>query len=187
MKQLTLVAAMVTLVLGGVAQAGSSQFAFTFSDPVDGITASGVLVATDNGGGQFTATSVINGKITGNPGGNGALTLIANPNAPGGSATFGQVTYDDFLFPSQGVTLDTNGLFFSVPNGNTLNIFFALADIAPEYELADSDSAGNGTFLGALTPSFTLTPVTAVPEPSSLCLLGIGAAGLVACRKQKRS
>jgi hypothetical protein len=186
MKQLVLVAAAVTLLLGGAGHARADMFNFTFNDPFDGITASGTLVATDDGGGQFTATSVINGMITGNPAGDGALTLIPNPNAPMGVGTFGIYTYDDYLFPGGPVPIDFDGLMFSLPNGNVVNIFsFVSINIA--YLLESGDSDGNSTFVSALTTDFTLTPVaTVAPEPSSLCLLGIGV-GLVACRKRKRS
>jgi hypothetical protein len=190
MKQLTLVAAAFTFVLGGVGQARADLFNFTFNDPFDGITASGLLVATDDGGGQFTATSVINGMITGNPGGDGALTLIPNPNAPGGITTFGDFGYDDSLFQGgpEPMPIDNAGLLFSVPDGSVLNIYLAFVTIAPFYELDDGDSAGNFTFASEDVTGFTLTPVTTVvPEPSALCLLGIGTAGLVTCRKQKRS
>jgi hypothetical protein len=190
MRQFTLVAAAVTLVLGGAGQARADLFNFTFNDPIDGITASGTLVATDDGGGQFTATSVINGMITGNPGGDGALTLITNPNAPSGYTSFGDFTYDDSLYQGGPVPLpiDDAGLLFSVPDGSVLNIYLESVSIAPFFELDDGDSAGNFTFASADVTGFTLTPLaTPVPEPSALCLLGIGAAGLVARRKQKRS
>jgi hypothetical protein len=188
MKQIGLVAVAVTLVFGGMAQAGADQFNFSFNDPIDGITASGTLVATDNGSGVFTATSVINGTITGNPGGNGALTLIPNPNAPGGISMFGDFGYDDllYLFGPAPMPIDNAGLLFSVPNGNVVNIYLASVSIAPFYELDDGDSAGNFTFASADVTGFTLSPAP-VPEPSSFCLLGIGAAGLVAYRKRKQS
>jgi hypothetical protein len=191
MKQLTLLLAAIALVTGVAGPARADMFNFSFADSKNGITASGTLVATDNGGGQFTVTSVINGIITGNPGGDGALTLIANPNAPGGSAPFGDFTYDDFLFPGEFPYIDSDGLLFSVPNGSVVNIYNIFGPGVPEpepgYQLADGDSAGNGGFTGALTPNFTLTPAVATPEPSSLCLLGLGAAGLAAYRKRKRS
>jgi hypothetical protein len=190
MKHLTLVAAAVVLALGGVGQAKADMFNFTFNDPIDGITASGTLVATPDGGFQFTATSVINGMITGNPGGDGALTLITNPNSPGGFATFGDFFYDDYVFPGGPVPrpIDDNGLMFRVANGSVINIFFAGASVAFLYELDDGDNAGTFTFASHDVFGFTLTPVaTTAPEPSALCLLGIGVAGLVAYRKQTRS
>jgi hypothetical protein len=190
MKQLTLLLAPIALVMAGAGHARADMFNFTFSDPLDGITASGTLVATPVSGFQFTATSVINGMITGNPGGDGTLTLITNPNAPAGAATFGDFTYDDFLFPGgpSPRPIDADGLMFSVPNGSVINIFVAFGGFPPLYELDDGDNAGHFTFASQDVPGFTLTPVAnTAPEPSSLCLLGIGAAGLVACRKRKRS
>ena len=75
-----------------------------------------------------------------------------------------------------------------MPDGSVINIFLAFVSVAPFYELDDGDSAGHFTFASSDVSGFTLTPVTTpVPEPSALCLLGIGAAGLVACRRQKRS
>jgi hypothetical protein len=187
MKKLTLLAVAVPLVVCGVGRGGTERFNFTFVDSFDGITASGTLIATNNGGGQFTATSVVNGSITGNPGGDGALTLVPNPNAPGGIGSLGTLTYDNFLFPSQFQTLDVNGLLFSVPNGSLVNIWANLpVTIGAQYELADADSFGNGSFLSAVTPDFTLTPATPVPEPSTLCLPFLGAAAFAACRKRKR-
>lgn len=98
---------------------------------------------------------------------------------------------DDFLFPSEFPVLDPNGLLFSVPNGSFVNIYNIFGPGVPEpepgYQLADNDSGGNPIFTGALTPDFTLTPAVATPEPSSLIPLGIGAAGLAAYRKRKRS
>jgi hypothetical protein len=112
----------LTLALTSSAQAiAGTTFSFTATDSASGTFSYGLLQATDNGDGTFTATGgyliVISGPIV------GTYELFPNPNPP---ATFlspsGAFIVNDQLYPSQNPTLDVFGLLFT-GNGLEINIW----------------------------------------------------------------
>jgi hypothetical protein len=112
----------LTLVLASPAQAiADTTFSFTATDSGSGTFSYGLLQASDNGDGTFTATGgyliVISGPIV------GTYDLFPNPNPPG---TFlspsGVFICDDQVFPSQNPTLDVFGLLFT-GGGLEINIW----------------------------------------------------------------
>lgn len=153
---------MVGLLMAAAPGAYADQFDFSLSGT--GISASGVFTTDSESAGSFLITG-----ITGTFNGLG-MTLLA-PNA-----FFGN---DNLLFPNQ-PQLDFNGISFAA--GTTdYNVYFApagqctsLPSPCPGYFSLD------GTSIVPLTFS-----ASAVPEPSSLILLGCGLAAMVGARRRK--
>jgi FIMAH domain len=112
----------LTLALASPARAiADTTFSFTATDSGSGTFSYGLLQASDNGDGTFTATGgyliVISGPIV------GTYDLFPNPNPP---APFfspsGAFLVDDILYPGQNPTLDVFGLLFT-GNGLEINIW----------------------------------------------------------------
>jgi|GEM_PF-1568484 hypothetical protein len=123
---------------------------FTFTDIGPGVDISGTLNATLNGDGTtFTA-------ISGSGTFNGiAITLIANPNAPGNATSpSGAFFYDDQVLPSSNPILLNGGLLFSFGTGLELNIF---SNGPNSYQTLTNDGTNAVT-------DFALGPI---PEPST--------------------
>ena len=163
----------VCLMLPCVAQADT--FAFQFNASQSSSAASGILTALSNGDGTFTATAGL-GTYTNPVGTDAAISLVPNPVAPGGSLSpFGHFYYDDTLIPS-GVPdglLDGDGLLFQLIGGTVeLNIFYVGGG---KYFAADSNRHDDiGTFT-----------LTAVPEPSTILLMGTILLGVVGALKRR--
>jgi len=86
---------------------------------------------------------------------------------------------NDLLAVSSNLTLDANSIL-NISGGAVGNIY----TVATAFALS-------GTF-GTTTPGYTVTydptdiTIQVVPEPSTLLLVGIGIAGLVAYQRRKR-
>src|SRR3982074_2673797 len=151
--------ALATVIIA-TASVGSARASvlFNFTESGTGISASGVLTTTDNGGGNYTITG-ITGALNGN-----AITLLA----PGGYQS-----NDNKLFvPAAPGFLDFAG-FSYVSNAVDYNVYFS----------ASGSFCGSPGCYGSSTnpdgPDTTITfSVTAVPEPSTWAMMILGFAGI---------
>jgi hypothetical protein len=152
--------------------AAADTFQFTYSGGED--LASGILFATPNGDGSFTALSG-SGQFDGF-----SITLMANPNGTSNATSpGGYFVYDNQLFPGQDPLLNSNGLLFSMQDGNAteLNIYGngACQSYTAETHV-ESYNYSNGTF-----------DASAVPEPATLPLVLGGSLVLgLACHLRRR-
>ncbi|HEU4637011.1 MAG TPA: PEP-CTERM sorting domain-containing protein [Edaphobacter sp.] len=144
--------------------AHADTFNFAVSGSADGYSGSGVLTTAVNGSGEYLITGITGTGVTG---------LIA----PGGFHG-----NDNLLFPTSAQTLDANGFSFSAENGpdqfdvnvyNNGTGYFAF--------FRDEDNA-----TGTLPITFNVTPTaSAVPEPSTLLLIGTGMLGAAGSVRRK--
>ena len=164
----------VAAVLLMATMAMADTFSFTYASQNNDILGQGLLFATANGDGSFTA---VGGTTTNNI---GSFTLVLNPNGKAiKTDSSGLFNYDNQLFPQLDPVIDNDGLLFT--NGDVthtllLNLF---SDAASVYEAYTGAPGAGYPFHENVT--FTLT---SVPEPSTLLLLGAGLLGLAATRRK---
>jgi hypothetical protein len=157
---------------------GDPLFDFAFIGP--GLAGSGVLTASSNGDGSFTATagsfSVFGDPLLA-PGAGGPL--FPNPSAPAAVLSpSGFFIYDNQLFPTSNPTLDVFGLLFTTP-GHEINIW---ANGPGSWEYNDFNTVTGADYDNTNFQFF----LAAVPEPGSLTLMGLGAVGLAALVVRRR-
>jgi hypothetical protein len=155
------------------------MFDFSYTSNNGTVIASGVLDATANGGGTYTATSGTGSETS--PDYTGPIALIANPGPPGEVVSpSGFFLYDDQLLPGENPLVTNGGLLFA-PTGpgasfSEINIF-SNGPGPGTYQYYENNGFNN---LG----NFTLT---AVPLPASagvgFGMLGVFG-GLAAVRKR---
>ena len=162
--------------LAGPCSAGSI-FNFQYSLPApnpsfDSISASGTLVADEVPGGYLVVD--ITGTRTVNDGIPEAITGLIAP--------LGYFGNSNLLYYPNDQLLDYNGLSFTVAGAGSdgsgnVNLFSQLDYLGVLY--TEDGNVGWGTF--AVSPS----DVSPSPEPSTMVLLTLGAAGLCACTKRR--
>jgi hypothetical protein len=202
MKKVSIAVFTLATVFAITSVAKADSFNFTFTD-IGGVSGSGTLTGTYEGAGNPWLITSGTGTFT-DPDDSGSITLIANPNGPGGSASGGVgcplgtgcMVYDNLLdyYQVSGSYLDGEGLLFQFDgSGDYLNLFFSysVGGGGPVY-YGWYDSLGNGDdgFLSA-TGNFAInssdiTPKP-VPEPGSYLLLGTGFFAIAGLLLHKRA
>ena len=150
--------------------AHADTFNFSFNLPgttdlgfANGLSDSGVITATANGDGSFTATSLT---------GPGLVALL-----PPGQFGFN----DNLLFPNQTGKLDFNGIALTDTMGDTVGLLFD--NVSDVYLGVVQLARGNAVLEQT---SFSLSPVSVTPEPSSIALLSTGLVGLAGFYRRRR-
>ena len=163
------------------ASATAATFDFTFLANDGSENATGVLFATDNGDGTFTATGgTIN--LSGVFSDSGAAALLPDPSAP--TFTFspsGFFIFDDQVLPSQNPSITNDGLLFILPNTHEVNLFSNGPSLpVPNGSYQLYDNTGEYVY-GAFSAA------AAVPEPAAWALMTLGFGGLGAVLRRRRT
>ena len=167
--------AAVALLFAGVGQARADLYELTFTGAT--VNGSVLLDAIDLGGGTWLATSGT-GSVTGAPQ-SGVLTLFPNPNPPNAvDSPSGFFLYNDLLYPNGHPVefVDVDGPLFRLPNGVEVNLFNNGSPSNPQYLYFDNTGFNQTVGLS----------LSAVPEPSSLVLAGLGVVSLLGYRWRRK-
>jgi hypothetical protein len=188
MKKLAVIALMIGI--GAVPALAQTDFNFTFSDSQ--YTLSGVFVATPDGGGVYTATSVIDGTLT-YLGQTFDLTLVPVGNDArdsGGPDFFGQ---DNLLYPNSPTQLLTTDslIFQATARGLGTSNVYIWANGSSDYGietswiLAGAPLGTPGWVTGSSLYTGGTSTLSAVPDGgTTLLLLGLAVAGLAGLRRK---
>jgi hypothetical protein len=155
------------------------QIDFTFN--LGGNIGFGSLSTTDEGGGQFLATS---GTLTVTLGADiGSYAIVAGGPSQT-TSPLGKFTIDNLVMPGSNPSLDVLGLLFS--NGSKeINIW---GTGPSSYSFYDATSSGLGVqYAGPSAGDFFTATVVPLPASYTLLLGGLGVIVLFALRKGRKS
>lgn len=143
---------------------------FTVTGSGAGVSGSGVITANDNGNGSFTITG-----LTASGGGVSGITpTVLAPNTFNGN--------DNLFFPASATLVDSHGFAFQATQGNTTFQIDIFSPSAGTYSAFYHDNDG---LTQTIPITMSLVTNAAVPEPSSLMLLGTGIAGAALFLRRK--
>jgi hypothetical protein len=168
----TLTLATLTLGMGQAAANEAFNFSFAGTDGTGDLSGSGTLTASTNGDGSFTVISGTGTEIV-----NGVKDTLTLATASQFFTYLGQeyqFTFDNLLFPSADPTISDNGLLFSSSNGTQENLYSNGPD---SYGYSNTNNFNENT-------TFVLT---AVPEPATVSLIGLGLLGFTVSRRNSKN
>ena len=158
-------------LLGGLTSGARATEEFQFSYSGEGVTGSGLVTAELIAPGEWLAISGTD-TTSGGPIA-GTLTLQPNPNgAETATSPSGFFYYDNLLFPDSDPIIDNAGLLFVNGTGGEVNLFSYGPDSYTHY-----DNTGFNVMV--------TFDQSAVPEPASLALFGVGV-GLLGWTRRRR-
>ena len=168
-------------VAGAAVSAQAATFAYSFTSNDLSEAATGLLFATSNGDGTFTANSgTIN--LSGSFSDTGGGHLVADAAAPATmTSPSGFFYFDNQLLPGQNPLVLNGGLLFVLSSAahHEVNIFSngpsPVANAGTYTLMANTSETTNGAF-----------SLTAVPEPASWALMLVGFGGLGAVLRRRR-
>jgi hypothetical protein len=167
MKKFSLAMFAIAVALVFTQAVSAQTYDFTYTDTVNGVSATGWLFVT--GGTATAGVADFNSQ---------ALSLLPDASAPGVvTSPSGWFNYDDQVsYPSSGpgTYLDTFGLVFVGSNPDELNIWENGLGVATDSFYTET---GGSLVIQTNNGTFTLTP-SVVPEYGSLSMLILCAFGL---------